>query len=305
MVPVQGIVPVSADAGGDGRASILTLGGLRPGSVYCVVPGIPQLEWKSCLTRDDDRKGSHVSYLASTDEASLYCPRCQPYDRQEFVALTERARAAVATGKNVDVLTDHPFAKLLLRASIRRWRDTSRGQAPLDVHSDAASASSPPGARDVSERSGSSPDASTTVRDWCCPRVTLGHGLHSPTCKNFLDTGGERGSRQPAPHDEQQGAATPDQRASVAVGNVVEPHPSPIRRHRASEPPVSNFPIERDDPKAEVGSFERTMPWRPKYRDKADWEEWRHERAAIFEYLGGHDRKAAEFAANKLAGPPP
>jgi len=41
---------------------------------------------------------------------------------------------------------------------------------------------------------------------------------------------GERGSGQPAPHVTQQGATTPGQRASVAVGNVAESHHDPVGR---------------------------------------------------------------------------
>ena len=42
--------------------------------------------------------------------------------------------------------------------------------------------------------------------------------------------------------------------------------------------------------------------WRPAYRDRADWEEWFNERAAICEYLGGMSREEAERTARELAG---
>ncbi|MBA2718952.1 MAG: hypothetical protein H0U52_06895 [Chloroflexi bacterium] len=40
-------------------------------------------------------------------------------------------------------------------------------------------------------------------------------------------------------------------------------------------------------------------------RDRADWDEFRRERAAIFEYLGGHPRELAERMALELSGPAP
>jgi hypothetical protein len=49
-------------------------------------------------------------------------------------------------------------------------------------------------------------------------------------------------------------------------------------------------------------SAEAALPWRPTYRDRADWEEWWKERAAIFEYLAGMARDEAERAATELAG---
>lgn len=74
----------------------------------------------------------------------------------------------------------------------------------------------------------------------------------------------------------------------------------------AGETAPSGVPaIATDDPKAEAGSFERPELWRPRYRDKADWEEWLTERAAICEYLGGMRRELADRAALKLAGVAP
>ncbi len=53
----------------------------------------------------------------------------------------------------------------------------------------------------------------------------------------WLRGGGEPGSGQPGPRATQQGAATPDQGASQAVGNVAEPHLGPGTRARAATPP--------------------------------------------------------------------
>lgn len=47
---------------------------------------------------------------------------------------------------------------------------------------------------------------------------------------------------------------------------------------------------------------EAQLLWRPAYRDQADWREWWAERAAVYEFLGGMDRPAAERAATDLAG---
>lgn len=41
---------------------------------------------------------------------------------------------------------------------------------------------------------------------------------------------------------------------------------------------------------------------RPDYRDRADWQEWWTERAAVYEFLGGVSRAEAEVAATELAG---
>lgn len=95
-----------------------------------------------------------------------------------------------------------------------------------------------------------------------------------------LDDDGERGSGQPASHETQQGADTPGQRESVAAGNVADPHRAPVG-HRSTGPSLSPF------------------------RDRVDWLEFFTERAAIFEYLGGHDRQAAERFAHELAGEAP
>jgi hypothetical protein len=42
---------------------------------------------------------------------------------------------------------------------------------------------------------------------------------------------------------------------------------------------------------------------KPRWRDRADWQEWWTERAAIFEFLGGMSRAEAERAATELVGP--
>lgn len=44
-------------------------------------------------------------------------------------------------------------------------------------------------------------------------------------------------------------------------------------------------------------------PFKP--RDRVDWMEFFSERAAMFEFLGGHDRAAAEALARELAGAAP
>lgn len=44
-------------------------------------------------------------------------------------------------------------------------------------------------------------------------------------------------------------------------------------------------------------------PFKP--RDRVDWQEFHSERAAMFEYLAGHDRAHAEALARELAGEPP
>lgn len=69
---------------------------------------------------------------------------------------------------------------------------------------------------------------------------------------------------------------------------------------RAQQLAFANAPLEDgDDEEVDPG------PWRPAYRNRADWEEWRRERAGVFEFMGGMPRKEAEAAANELAGPPP
>lgn len=321
-VQIDGPGGVQQDASVRGvEAPILTLGGLRPGSVYCIVPGRPQLEWKSCLTRDDEHKGSHVSFLASTDDQSLYCPPCRARRPRVFVgakAIVAYVNQLLAAGKvqeandivdgrrspKVDNI-DEPEEPLMCCPRFS-WGDRTHDLSCKHFDSpQTGRLGHSPGSSTVvaSVTAGETAPSGVQRRDWCCPRVTLGRGLHSPTCKNFVDGDGERGRGQPAPHETQQGADTTGQRESAAAGAVADPHPTPTD-HRGAGPSPST-PIPRDDPKAEVGSFESVMPWRPKYRDYADWDEWRRERAAIFEYLGGHNRKAAEFAANKLAGPPP
>lgn len=69
------------------------------------------------------------------------------------------------------------------------------------------------------------------------PHDTFRHG--------FDVDDGERGSRQPAPHVTQQGAATPGQGASSAAGNVAEPRLAPGTAARSedpsSTPPSSGF----------------------------------------------------------------
>ncbi|HET9063752.1 MAG TPA: hypothetical protein VFO62_10725 [Candidatus Binatia bacterium] len=50
-------------------------------------------------------------------------------------------------------------------------------------------------------------------------------------------------------------------------------------------------------------AYQRDLSFRA--RDLADWEEYKIERAAICEYLGGLSREAADRAALIMAGPPP
>src|SRR5688572_15458157 len=59
-----------------------------------------------------------------------------------------------------------------------------------------------------------------------------------------------------------------------------------------------------DNPKEATANFER--PERDYVaKDRADWEEFYSERAAIFEYVAGDSRQVAEAKARELAGPRP
>lgn len=93
-----------------------------------------------------------------------------------------------------------------------------------------------------------------------------------------------------APTDAAQALA-----ASVggAIGEAASPVPSGTPR------------IPSDDPKAEVGSFERPPPpaWTP--RTRAEWVAESLERAAIMEYDGEMSRPDAERAARACVGPCP
>ncbi len=105
-------------------------------------------------------------------------------------------------------------------------------------------------------------------------------GLTLPLPADSLGDGGERVQLEARAPLTQHGAATPDQRASVAVGNVAEPQFDPGRT-ACIEPPSSP----------------PSTPW----RDRADFLEFVTERAAIFEYLGGFGRAAADRMAQTLA----
>ena len=293
VVPVQRVVSLPPHTGRNEGAQVLTLGGLRPGSVYCIVPGRPQLEWTPCLTRDEAKAGPHLWYLASTDEASLYCPRCRPHDAESFVELA----AAVAAGKGAEVFTDHPFARMVLRISVKttrakRWAQTGpEGDGGPALAPEAVIGSERPAVgvtagETAIERqevpgvtAGETAPTGTQYTAHCCPRIVLGHGLHSPQCANYVGEG--------------SGLTAPSPAATDAV-------PSRPARSDATTLPA----LERDDPKAEAGSFEVEY-WRPRYRDRADYDEWFTERAAICEYLGGMRRELADRAALKLAGAPP
>jgi hypothetical protein len=145
----------------------LTLGGLRPGSAYWLLPHVEQLWWTPCLTREEGGTREHCWFLDSTHGSTLYCHVCRVGKPRVYVGPKERVVAIKAA------------------------------QAAGD-----------------------------TRLAW-----------------------------------------------ALAFDNAPLLLPS-----RAS------------------------LPWRPTYRDKADWLEWWKERAAICEYLGGMSRDDAERAANNLAG---
>lgn len=149
---------------------VLTLGGLRPGSSYGVIPGEDQLWWKPCLTRGEGGK-EHCWYLSPTSDGSMYCHACRVGKPRVYVGPRERVaviKAALAAG------------------DLRQAQALAFENAPMVVT-----------------------------------------------------------EKKPA------------------------------------------------------------GPWRPAYRDRADWLEWWKERAAVFEYLGGMTREEAERAATELAGPQP
>ena len=182
-----------------------------------------ELWWRPCLRRAPEGGIPHLYFLERADWPSLYCPACRD---TSFSESANRIRDLIASGNTAEAathFTDHPLARLVIKISTRKLARTAEAPRP-----------------------------EPTYQAHCCPRITLGHGLHSTTCKNY------KGEALPA--------------------------------------------LERDNPKDEAGSFEIA---RPTFRDRADWDEYRHERAAIFEYLGGMTRKYAEIAANRLAGPPP
>lgn len=54
----------------------LTLGGLRPGTGYGVIPGKPRLLWSPCVVRDAVGE-AHVWYLAMSSDQSLRCWECR------------------------------------------------------------------------------------------------------------------------------------------------------------------------------------------------------------------------------------
>jgi hypothetical protein len=145
----------------------VTLGGMRPGSVLCVLPALPgQLWWKPCLTRADGGE-SHCWFLDETVSPTLYCHVCRVGRPRAYVGPRERVAAIRAALEAGDTMLAN---------------DLAFGNAPL-------------------------------------------------------------------------------------------------------------LPVAAPE-----------LPWRPSYRDRADWLEWWTERAAIFEYEGGMTRDEAERAATNLAG---
>lgn len=58
------------------RDNVYTLGGLRPGSRYVVMPGANQLWWKPCLKREEGGAREHCWFIAPTSYPSLFCPSC-------------------------------------------------------------------------------------------------------------------------------------------------------------------------------------------------------------------------------------
>ena len=78
----------------------LTLGGLRPGSAYCILPHDPQLWWKPCFTRGDGGD-THCWYLSLTSDGSVYCHTCRIGKPRVYVGPVERVaaiKAAIAAG---------------------------------------------------------------------------------------------------------------------------------------------------------------------------------------------------------------
>lgn len=66
------------------------------------------------------------------------------------------------------------------------------------------------------------------------PHDLLTQALGPDLARMLSGDDGKRGSRQPAPHATQQGAATPGQSASSAAGNVAEPQRAPTGHKRSS-----------------------------------------------------------------------
>lgn len=156
------------------RAQELTLGGLRPGSIVCIVPGDQQRWWKPCLRRSEGSTDTHAWYLAPTSDGSIHCWDC----RRSIPRVVMGPRASIEAIRKALERGDFAQVEKLVRAL--SWTSA--------------------------------------------PSVTV----------------------------------------EVA-------------------PPTTAF-----------------QP-----RDRADWEEFFCERAAIFEYLGGHHRSVAEAKARELAGPAP
>ena len=148
-------------------SEVLTLGGLRPGSSYSVLPHVEQLWWKPCLTREEGSMREHCWFLDLTSAGTSFCHVCRVGKPRVYVGPIERVAA--------------------IRAALERG-DLLQAQA-------------------------------------------------------------------------------------LAFGNA------PL------------LPVAAP-----------SLPWRPAYRDQADWLEWWKERAAIFEHLGGMTRDEAERAATELAG---
>src|SRR5512139_297341 len=79
----------------------LTLGGLRPGSSYCVLPHVEQLWWKPCLTREEGGMREHCWFLDSTSSTTSYCHVCRVGRPRVYVGPKERVaaiRAALERG---------------------------------------------------------------------------------------------------------------------------------------------------------------------------------------------------------------
>lgn len=56
---------------------VLTLGGLRPGSVIGIVPGDGQMRWRPCLHRSEGSADAHAWFLSATSDGSLHCWDCR------------------------------------------------------------------------------------------------------------------------------------------------------------------------------------------------------------------------------------